>query len=139
MRKMKMTARINRKKLINTIINCIFCVSVTIILLSAISIYKDGTPSILGYRILRVASASMEPTLMTGDFVLAKIVKEPSDIEEGDIVTYLGKEKLHTITHRVIDISDEGYTFKGDNNPSKDSEVVPYDRLLYKVILCNTK
>ena len=47
----------------------------------------SGRCSILGYRVMWVRTASMEPTIMTGDFVLTKVV-DKSELEIGDIAVY---------------------------------------------------
>jgi len=98
----------------------------------------DGRPSFFGYRIVHVVSASMEPTIMTGDFVLVHTV-DSEDVEVGDIVTYRalnesGKMTHYTIIHRVIDITDEGFIFKGDNNEKEDPNVVSSEQIGYVVL-----
>jgi signal peptidase len=90
---------------------------------------KDQIPTILGYKVLSVLSGSMEPTIGTGDVIVAKpYAGEP--IKEGDIVTFravdqqTGKESI-LITHRVVGIvavngKPAAYVTKGDANDSKD-------------------
>ncbi len=65
---------------------------------------KGDSPSLFGYSVYRVSSASMEPQLMVGDVILGKAVTDPKTIEVGDIVTYEGKDDLAgmLITHEVI-------------------------------------
>jgi signal peptidase len=64
-----------------------------------------------------VTSDSMEPTLQTGD---AYLVSTLGTAEEGDVVTFQSPEREGFVTHRVVDVTDEGLITKGDANPSTD-------------------
>ncbi len=98
-----------------------------------------GKQSFLGYRIMWVRTPSMEPTIMTGDFVLAKAI-DAQDVEAGDIVVYrkadkIGKLTHYHIIHRIIDSTEEGnFIFKGDNNEKPDSLEVHPEQVEYKAI-----
>ncbi len=116
-------------------------VSVTALILLAsyiITWATTGKPSFFGYRVVHVVSASMEPTIMTGDFVLVETT-DPKEVEVGDIVTYRtltdsGKLTNYNVIHRVVAISEDGeYIFKGDNNDSEDPPVQA-EQIGYKVI-----
>lgn len=77
-----------------------------------------------------VIGDSMEPTLYQGDFVMAKV---SSDYRVGDIIAY---EKFNsTVVHRIVDITEEGFITKGDNNPDPDPWVVKKDEILGKYLL----
>lgn len=75
----------------------------TVVLFSTAKIFGK-TPSFFGYSIYRVSSPSMEPELMVGDVILAKVVDDPSTLKVGDIVTYRGSGELSDmlITHKII-------------------------------------
>ena len=71
---------------------------------------------------LGVGSASMEPTIMVGDAVVAKTVKSEKELKKDDILVYNGSDK--TIVHRLVSIEEkDGKTIfhtKGDNNNGVD-------------------
>ena len=95
-----------------------------------------GTPSFFGYRLFFIMSESMEPTIMTHQFVVGKTLSEEEDIEIGDIVAYEKGEGLirKTVIHRVIEKPDNGsYILKGNNNTNPD---LPVDRghILYRIV-----
>lgn len=69
----------------------------------------------------KVLSGSMEPTIMTGDYVLSR---HPSghDLRRGAVITYsnpLAYDGL-SITHRVKDLEAGRAVMQGDNNPGVD-------------------
>ncbi|QCJ45982.1 signal peptidase I [Haloprofundus sp. MHR1] len=64
-----------------------------------------------------VYSNSMEPTIMQGDGYL---VVPTGTIEAGDILTYYSEERSEHVTHRVVEITEDGFITQGDNNPSTD-------------------
>lgn len=65
-----------------------------------------------------VLSGSMEPTIHTGS--LALINERDRDIEVGDVIAFQVEDMF--ITHRVIEITDDGYYItKGDNNDTPDA------------------
>lgn len=72
-----------------------------------------------------VVSGSMEPSIMTGS--LAFIDKKDKVIEEGDIISFYAGDAL--VTHRVIEITENGYRTKGDNNESADAGLVTDSQL----------
>lgn len=98
-----------------------------------------GKPNVLGYRHFCIASGSMEPVIMTRQFVLTKTIA-PEEIKIDDIIAYKSEDMGKIIIHRVIDVQkDENgkllFTFKGDNNPAPDPYYVTEDMIMYKVIL----
>jgi signal peptidase len=90
----------------------------------------NGVPSILGIRPFSVQTESMYPTLKSGDLIIDTAVKDASELEVGDIITYWtvinGERVLNT--HRIVEIYDGGtYLFfatKGDNNSLDDTLTV---------------
>ena len=121
------------KSLFNILLNIVVVLAVIITLLSVGSYLCTGKSSILGYKIMHVQSPSMEPIIMTGDYIIGKTVKDPEDIIVGEIYTY-NYHNQYTVTHRIIDITSEGYIFKGDNNKGNDPEPVQFKNIIYKVI-----
>ena len=92
-----------------------------------------------------VISQSMTPKYDIGDVLIAKET-DPSKIEEGDVISYLGKYgdfEGKVITHRVVNIEkrqDNKYYFrtKGDANLVEDPIVVEdqlYGVVVYRSII----
>lgn len=67
-----------------------------------------------------IVSGSMEPELPVGS--LCMIDCQQKEPEAGDIISYKAGDSV--ITHRVVEVTDEGYVTKGDANDSKDPGVV---------------
>ncbi|MBE6971416.1 MAG: signal peptidase I [Ruminococcaceae bacterium] len=103
------------------------------IALAAVSTYVsyvassgNGVPSVLGVRIFSIQTESMYPTLLPGDLIFDKAVKDASTLQKGDIITYWtvinGERVLNT--HTIHEIYDGGgyriFATKGDNNTAAD-------------------
>ncbi|MBI4154311.1 signal peptidase I [Candidatus Woesearchaeota archaeon] len=67
--------------------------------------------------------------LSVGDLLLTA----KADYKAGDVAIYL-KNRI-TIVHRIVEVRDNGYVFKGDNNAGPDSEVISKERVIGKVVL----
>lgn len=100
--------------------------------------------SIGSFRMFTVVTGSMEPVYKVGDVVISKEV-DPSTINEGDDVVYLGEKndfKDKIVTHRVIkiDAKDGEYYFttKGVNNDYSDPVISSnqiYGKVVYKPVV----
>lgn len=77
-----------------------------------------------------VVSGSMEPSITTGS--LALIDTKESAINIGDVVSFRAGDAL--VTHRVIEITEEGYRTKGDNNDIADVGTVTQDQIEGKLV-----
>lgn len=87
----------------------------------------------MGLQPYIIQTGSMSGTFEAGDCVFAKVIKDASEVEVGDIVSYsVGDPLDHVIViHRVIDKTDDGmYAFQGDANPDPDMALVSEDQLL---------
>ena len=62
----------------------------------------------------------MEPELPVGS--LCFIDCQQKEPDAGDIISYKAGDSV--ITHRVAEVTDEGYVTKGDANDSKDPGIV---------------
>lgn len=100
------------KKIIYTIL----CAILMIILL--VNIFSSLGSSFLGFRVYRIGSGSMEPTLKVNSFVL---IKKSDKYEIDDIVTY--KKNNEYITHRIIEINNNEIIAKGDANNTADDPI----------------
>jgi len=76
--------------------------------------FAAGTPM----PIVAVVSDSMEPILHRGDLLLSTRIDEP---QAGDIVIYQGQR--FTVVHRIVELTENGYITKGDNNLIADPPI----------------
>ena len=100
--------------------------------------------SIGSYRMFTVVTGSMEPVYNVGEVVISKEV-DPSTINEGDDVVYLGEKndfKDKIVTHRVIKIENKDgeyyFTTKGVNNDYSDPVISSnqiYGKVVYKPVV----
>lgn len=82
------------------------------------------------YSVLKVLSGSMEPDILVGDII---IIEKCQSYEVNDIVTF-NVENQYLVTHRIIEIQENNYVTKGDNNNTIDSEKVTLENIDGKVI-----
>jgi len=118
------------KKIANTVINIILVISIILAAVctyvSFVSTSGNGVPSVLGARVFSIQTESMYPTLEPGDLIFDKGIKDTSELEVGDIITYWtvinGERVLNT--HRIVEIYDGGghliFETQGDNNTTSD-------------------
>ena len=74
---------------------------------------------IIGIRPFVVLSGSMEPTIHKGSISLINVNYQYSKIKNNDIIAYTATSG-DKVTHRVINITEEGMETKGDKNDSSD-------------------
>jgi len=83
--------------------------------------------------IMMVQGQSMLPTILPGSLLVAKAAPE---YNIGDIVAYEqrdgGASKI--VVHRIIDVDNNGFIIKGDNNPKKDAGYPTEDEILGTVL-----
>lgn len=79
-----------------------------------------GQPVLLGY----VTSESMSPTIEAGDGFVAIPAAASGEITPGTVVVFEAIELQGggLTTHRVVEVTDDGYITRGDNNPFRDQE-----------------
>ena len=96
----------------------------------------------LGFRIYNVATGSMEPEYAVGDILISK-EKDPSLIEVGDNIVYMGKSGGYAgkiITHSVIEIerNEKGeYLFHTKGKANTVEDPVVHEEQLYGTIVQN--
>ena len=139
-----------KSKKIGKILLTIFRVIVGIafaafILVVCLQRFSNNKISFFNYRMFTVVSQSMTPKYDIGDVLISKEM-DPSKIEEGDVVSYLGSYgdfSGKVITHRVVNVekrNDGKYYFriKGDANIVEDPIVVEdqlYGVVVYKSMI----
>ena len=145
-----MTNTINCKHPVKKIISKVLDIIGTIfaILAIALCVYiltvnytcsKTGDdPFYFGYRPCLIQTGSMEPYLKTNGIIMTKHVTELEEVEVGDVVTYKTKNsdgKTIYITHRIINITEDGYIItKGDNNHVDDGFALTMDNVIAKTV-----
>ncbi len=93
---------------------------VVVLLLALLLGQLLGQPLLLTY----VQTDSMSPTIEPGDGYIVLPSSVTGGVSEGDIVLYEAQEfdGGGLTTHRVVDVTEEGYITKGDNNPFTDQD-----------------
>ncbi len=98
--------------------------------LAAQRLFHNDSPAILGYRTAVVLTGSMEPAIRADDLV---IVHRQETYSAGDIIMF--RSGANTTTHRVTEVTAEGYRTKGDANNTADADTVPPADVLGRVVL----
>lgn len=111
-------------KIIGIVLNSLLIIVTLIILvgiyyLVQIKVFNNDYANIFGYTFFEVATGSMADTIEIGDVVIVELTK---DVRKNDIIVY--KEEENFITHRLIDINENGeFITKGDANNTEDKPV----------------
>lgn len=99
---------------------------------------KGEKPNLFGYSTLIVVSGSMEPEYKIREFLIMK--KVPFDsIKEGDIISFdydiTGKGRKELVTHRVINIKQDGtLVTRGDNASIYDTQDVKQSDFVGRIV-----
>jgi signal peptidase len=72
-----------------------------------------------GVRPYAVDSDSMAPAFRTGALLIVVPLADADELQAGDVITF-HPTPGYTATHRIVAVSPEGITTKGDANPSTD-------------------
>lgn len=88
-----------------------------------------GKPaSVFGYRVLRIETGSMEPTLHVGECIIIKSC-DPAALRKDDIISFYSEDeeiKGLLVTHRIYEVCPDGtFITKGDANTVTDIPVQP--------------
>lgn len=84
-------------------------------------------PSVFGHKPLVIISGSMEPVLKIGGILYYEKINI-NKFDEGDILVYTTKD--HIISHRIINITDNGFVTKGDTNNTVDNYLITNNQIL---------
>ena len=96
----------------------------------AVGKIKRGGSVNSGYAAAVIVSGSMKPAVSVDDLL---IIKGEKSYNIGDIVTYLS-ENGSLITHRIKEVTKDGYIMQGDANNTPDDEV-SQKRLIGKAVV----
>jgi signal peptidase len=79
-----------------------------------------------------VFSGSMEPAIPVGSVVVIKPA-DPETLKIGDIICFKLSQPT-SITHRIINITNEGFITKGDANEDPDQWIVKRENVIGKAV-----
>ena len=142
--KPKLTKKEKRKKALNTVINVVLVVALVFAavctFISYSSTESNGVPGLFGVKLLTVQTESMKDTINPGDLIIDVEVKDPAELQKGDIITFWtfieGKRVLNT--HRIVNIYDGGtfriFETKGDNATIADAVTVHQNEIVGKYV-----
>lgn len=126
------------KSCIGTVVT-VLCIAVLLFAVILIARNARGEVTFLfGKSFIRVRTASMEPGIGAGSYILVARVRT-EEIAVGDVITFRSDDPAiqgQLNTHRVTEILDGGAAFrtKGDNNPVADKYVVPADHVVARYV-----
>jgi signal peptidase len=92
-------------------------------------VLKEDVPLVFGLGYAVILSGSMEPEFIPGDMV---IIRRQDAYEAGDIITF--QLSGRPVTHRIAEVTPDGFITRGDANNSDDRETVGRDRVVGKII-----
>ncbi|MFD2707101.1 signal peptidase I [Salibacterium lacus] len=101
---------------------CTFIYAVYLVFFTVHS--SGGIPKAFGLQPVKAASGSMEPTFHAGDLL---ILKDTGGVRTGSIIMFNQNGK--SVTHRVTQVTEEGFRTKGDANPVQDNAMVPPEQV----------
>ena len=117
----------------------IFLIFSIVILISVCTDRMAGNEAfILNHRTLFIETGSMEPYIKQYGLVVTRKVTKPSQIEEGDVVSFFvttNNGNRERILHRIIKIEDDRVYTKGDNNNVADNFDLTTEDILEKEVL----
>lgn len=87
-------------------------------------------PEIFGWSSAVVISGSMEPAVRLDDMV---VIHRQDDYKVRDIITFRSGGAL--VTHRIEEVTPEGFITRGDANNAADREPVPRENVVGRVVL----
>ena len=129
----------NQNKKLELVGNIAFIIFMIIILsLIFITVQSKLTgqePTLFNHRLYIVDSGSMSPTIKLDSMIIVK-ESQPSEINAGDVITYYGHNTSSRVTHRVMEVIDNGksFTTRGDANESNDPLALEGEKLIGRVV-----
>lgn len=118
------------------IINIAFMVFLSLIIISNVytgikrKVTGELQPTVFGYSSAVVISGSMSGSIEVNDLIITHTEK---DYKTGDIITFKNNSSL--VTHRIIEVNENGFRTKGDSNNTEDENEVTKEQIVGKVVL----
>lgn len=92
---------------------------------------------VFGKSVLKVVTGSMEPTILTGDYIIIEET-QADKLQLNDIITFYSKDpgiEDKLVTHRIIKINEDGsFKTQGDANNISDTTDVTSDRIVGRYV-----
>lgn len=98
--------------------------------IAAERLFHVKNPTVFGYSAAVVLTGSMSGTIEPNDLI---VTRGQAEYRQGDVITYANP--YSTVTHRIVQITDDGYRTKGDANNTEDSETVLPEQVIGRVVL----
>ena len=120
-------------KVVNIISTIVLAIMVVFVGYVIICTARGKAASVFGRNVLRVVTGSMEPTIMTSDYVVVRKT-DVEQLKEGDIIAFYSEdpsilEKL--VIHRIVSRNEDGsFVVKGDANPINDRYSVKPEKIV---------
>lgn len=125
--------RKKRAKRIKTILDILLVILIYHMLLVFVScLNKIGDINIFGFSAYSITTKSMEPEIKLGEVVIVKQVSQ-NELQVGDIITF--ERNRENITHRIVEVQEQGYITKGDNNNTQDEKLVYIPEIKGKCVM----
>lgn len=95
--------------------------------------------SVGGYKVLTASGVSMEPVITDGDVIL--VDTDETSYSVGEIVTYYHWHEgdRYSVTHRIVDIRENGIITKGDSLNGRDHYVVQPGDITGRVVFVSPR
>lgn len=110
-------------KIVSGIVTVIAILLLAFVLYTMVCSARGKAVKIFGKSLLTVVTGSMEPSIHTGDLIIVESV-DTDQLKEGDIISFYSEQqdiKGMLVTHRITEVTDDGFITKGDANPVEDS------------------
>lgn len=119
-------------KVLNGILTSVLIVIILTNVYTLIARKMTGTQNVtvFGFASAVVLTGSMQGTIEPNDMIITQSQKV---YRVGDIVMYEGASS--TVTHRIIEVTADGYLTKGDANNTDDQMPIPKEKVIGKVII----
>ena len=103
-------------------------------LLALVVAWSLIAPTQLGGRVsyVNIRGVSMEPTLYSGDLMM---VRARDRYEVGQVVAFVSDMNGAIVVHRIVDVVDDRYLLKGDNNTFIDRYAPTAEEILGAEVL----
>ena len=92
---------------------------IIIIIILTFNVLSIFEISFFGFRMFKVASGSMEPSIPVNSLIL---IRKTDSYGKGDIITY--KDYTNYTTHRIVEINENYIITKGDANNIEDKPII---------------
>jgi signal peptidase I len=107
---------------------------------SVITYFGTGPESIRVYgdknlcQIISIEGDSMYPSMTSANTIIAENISffGIDNVVVGDVVVFLRDQKY--VCHRVVEVHEDHFNVRGDNNPINDPSVVPFSEVKWVVV-----